>query len=41
MVRLPEILRNYPKNRKGSAFYKRLYNFLIGLVTHCKNITII
>ncbi len=38
MVRLSKILRNYPNNSKGSAFYKSLYNFLISLMTHCKNI---
>ncbi len=41
MVTLPEVLRNYPENNKGLAFNKCLYNFLIRLVTHCKNITII
>ncbi len=34
MVRLPEILRHYPKNSKGSEFYKSLYNLLISVVTH-------
>ncbi len=34
---ITKILRNYSNNSKGSAFYKSLYNFLISLVTHCKN----
>ncbi len=41
MVRLPNVLRNYPNNSKGSTFYKSLYHFIISLVTQCKNIIII